>query len=114
MSFPQPDCEGQAFATLLESGGGDSPQGTLYLLTLLSPIIDAQLEQLTVDSWSTPRGILSAHLPDQISDLARNDGLSGLAAPYLPAPEQSKTGKMPGNECFWLRHCKQTLTKTLS
>ena len=25
MPFPQPDCEGQAFCPLLESGGGDSP-----------------------------------------------------------------------------------------
>jgi hypothetical protein len=35
-------------------------------------------------------GILAAHLADQISDLARKEWSSGLAAPHLPDPEQSK------------------------
>src|SRR5260370_19464331 len=39
--------------------------------------IDAQLEQLTVDSWSTPRGIPPAHLPDQISDSREMTGRPG-------------------------------------
>jgi hypothetical protein len=30
--------------------------------------VDAELEQLTVDPWCTPTGILSAHLAEQISD----------------------------------------------
>src|SRR5271165_3734731 len=35
--------------------------------------VDSELEQLTVDPWCTPTGILSAHLADQISDLTGND-----------------------------------------
>jgi hypothetical protein len=34
-----------------------------------------------VDAGCTPTGILPAHLADQISDLAQNDGSSGLIAP---------------------------------
>jgi hypothetical protein len=36
---------------------------------LVSPDVDAELEQLTVDPWCTPTGMLSAHLEDQILDL---------------------------------------------
>jgi hypothetical protein len=45
--------------------------------------VDAELEQLTVDPWCTPTGILSAHLADQISDLTGNDRSSRMAVPYL-------------------------------
>ena len=51
--------------------------------------VDAEFEQLTVDAGCTPTGILSAHLADQISDLAGNDRLSGLAVPHLPGPERA-------------------------
>src|SRR3981189_2588531 len=51
---------------------------------------DAEFEQFAVDAGGTPTGILPAHLADQISDLARNDRSSGLAAPHLPGPEQTK------------------------
>jgi hypothetical protein len=64
--------------------------------------VDAEFEQFAVDTWSTPTGIFSAHLADQFSDFARNDGSSGLAAPHLPGPEQPKAGTMPGNDRFWL------------
>jgi hypothetical protein len=47
--------------------------------------------------WCTLTGILSAHLAEQISDLARNDRPSGLAAPHLPGPEQPKAGTMQGS-----------------
>ena len=47
-------------------------------------------------------GILPAHLADQISDLARKEWSSGLAAPHLPGPEQSKCGTMPSYDSFWL------------
>ena len=60
--------------------------------------VDAELEQLTVDAGCTPTGILPAHPADQISDLARNDGSSRLAAPYLPGPEQAKALAMPGHD----------------
>ena len=64
--------------------------------------VDAELEQFTVDPWCTPTGILSAHLPDQFSDLTGNDRSTRLAMPHLPGPEQAKAGTMPGNDCFWL------------
>ena len=66
------------------------------------PEVDAELEQFAVDAGCTPTGILPAHPADQISDLAGNDGSSGLAAPHLPGPEQTKAGTMPGNDRFWL------------
>jgi hypothetical protein len=66
------------------------------------PDVDAEFEQFAVDAGCTPTGILTAHLADQISDLARNDGSSGLAASHLSGPEQSKTGTMPGYDRFWL------------
>src|SRR5271167_2413316 len=46
--------------------------------------VDAEFEQFTVDAGCTPQGILSAHLADQISDLARNERPSGMPAPNLP------------------------------
>jgi hypothetical protein len=72
------------------------------LLTLLSPDVDAEFEQFPVDAGCTPTGIVPAHLADQISDLAENDGSSGLAAPHLPGPEQTQAGTMPGYDRFWL------------
>jgi hypothetical protein len=57
--------------------------------------VDAELEQLTVDPWCTPTGILSAHLADQISGLTGNDRSSRLAVPYLPGPENTKALAMP-------------------
>jgi hypothetical protein len=64
--------------------------------------VDAELEQLTVDPWCTPKWILSAHFDDQISHLTGNDRSSRLAMPHLPGPEQAKAGTMPGNDCFRL------------
>jgi hypothetical protein len=48
--------------------------------------VDAQLEHITVDSWCTPRRILSSYLADQLSDLTGNDRSSRLAGPHLPGP----------------------------
>jgi hypothetical protein len=58
----------------------------------------AEFEEFAVDVRCTPRGVLPAHLADQRSDFGRNDGSSGLAAAYLPGPEQTKPGTMPGND----------------
>src|ERR1700674_1663433 len=74
----------------------------MYLITLLSPMSMPSLSSSPVDARSTPTGILPAHLADQISDLERNDGSSGLAVPHLPGPEQTKAGTMPGYDRFWL------------
>ena len=62
--------------------------------------VDAELEQLTVDSWCTPRRILSAHLADQISHLTGNDRSSRLAVPYLPGPEKTKALAMSSHDRF--------------
>jgi hypothetical protein len=63
---------------------------------------DAEFEQFAVDARCTPAGILPTHLADQLSDLARNERSSGLAAPCLPGPEQTKAGTMPGYDRLWL------------
>jgi hypothetical protein len=59
--------------------------------------VDAELEQLTVDPWCTPTGILSAHLADQLSDLTGNDRSSRLAVPHLPGPEKTALPVLVGN-----------------
>jgi hypothetical protein len=74
--------------------------------------VDAELEQFTVQAWCTASGILPAHLADQISDLARNERSSGLAAPHLPGPEQSKCGTMPSYDRFWLDYGKRRVPAT--
>jgi hypothetical protein len=66
------------------------------------PDVDAEFEQFAVDARCTPTGILPTHLADQLSDLARNERSSGLAAPHLPGPEQTKAGTMPGYDRFRL------------
>ena len=38
--------------------------------------VDTEFQQFAVDAGCTPTGILPAHLADQISDFARNDGSS--------------------------------------
>jgi len=64
------------------------------------PDVDTEFEQLAVNAWSAPPGILPAHLPDQISGLAGDDGASGLSVPSLPGPEHAKAFAMPGNDSF--------------
>jgi hypothetical protein len=66
------------------------------------PDVDAEFEQFPVDAGCTPTGILPAHVANQISDFARNERSSGLAAPHLPGPEQPKAIAMPSNDRFWL------------
>ena len=68
--------------------------------------VDPEFEQFSMDPGCTPKGILPAHLADEISDLARNDGSSGWAAPHLPGPEQTKAGAMPSHDRLWLDDSK--------
>jgi len=63
--------------------------------------VDAEFEEFAMDAGCTPSGVLPAHRADEISDLARNDRPSRLAAPHLPSPEQSKAGTMPSQDRFW-------------
>src|SRR6516162_8634540 len=58
--------------------------------------VDAEFQQFTVDAGCTPPGILPAHRADRVSDLARNERPSRLAAADLPGPERAKAGAMPG------------------
>jgi len=53
-----------------------------------------------MDAWCTRSGILLAHFADQISDLARNEMTSGLAAPRFPGPEEAKPGAMLSYDGF--------------
>ena len=55
-----------------------------------------------MEAWCTRSGILLAHFADQISDLARNEMTSGLAAPRFPGPEEAKPGAMPSYDGFRL------------
>jgi hypothetical protein len=71
----------------------------IFADTALSEL-DAEFEKFAVDAGCTPSGVLPAHLADQLSDLARNDRSSRLAAPHLPGPEQAKAGTMPGKDRF--------------
>jgi hypothetical protein len=63
--------------------------------------VDAEFEQFAMDARCSPKGIFAAHLANEISDLARNDGSSGLATSHLPGPEQAKAGSMPSHDRFW-------------
>ena len=64
--------------------------------------VEAKFEQFTMDAVCTPKGILAAHLADEIPDFTRNDGPTVLAAPHLPSPEQAKGGAMPSHDGFRL------------
>src|SRR6516164_798151 len=66
--------------------------------------VDAEFEQFTVDAGCTPPGILPAHLADQVSNLARNERPSRLAAADLPGPEPAKAGAMPGYDRLGLNY----------
>ena len=62
--------------------------------------VDAEFEQLAVNAGRTPTGIVSAHLTNEFSGLAGNDGSSGLSVPNFPNPKQAKAFAMPGHDCF--------------
>jgi hypothetical protein len=74
----------------------------MYFADAALPDVDAEFEQFPVDAGCTPSGVLPAHLANQISDFARNERSSGLAAPHLLGPEQPKASAMPSNDRFWL------------
>ena len=60
--------------------------------------VDAELEQLTVDPWCTPKWILPAHPADQISDLTGNDRYViavGRAAPSTSRKHESPCDARP-------------------
>jgi hypothetical protein len=58
--------------------------------------LDAELEQLAVDSRRTPQPIGLAHFPDQAADLS-GDRRAASSGPGLPAPEGSERTPMPAD-----------------
>ena len=59
---------------------------------------DAELEQLAVNSWSTPQRISAIHFPYQIDDGWGNRFSTGFARPAFPSPEESKSRSMPSDD----------------
>jgi hypothetical protein len=59
--------------------------------------VDAELEQLTVDPWCTPGGILSAHLADQISTSREMIGRPGWPCRTFQV-QKTKALAMPGHD----------------
>ena len=64
--------------------------------------VEAKFEQFAMDAGCTPKGILPAHLADQVSDFAQNNWSSALAVAHLPSPEQAKVSAMPSYDGFRL------------
>src|ERR1700737_2569314 len=60
------------------------------------PDFDTELEQLSMDPWSSPERIGDAHLADQLSYFERHRGPATMAS-RLPAPNQPKTRASPTN-----------------
>jgi hypothetical protein len=60
------------------------------------PNFDTELEQLSMNPWSSPERIADAHLADQLSYFERRRGPATTAS-RLPAPIQPKTRAMPTN-----------------
>src|ERR1700681_40922 len=65
------------------------------------PDFDTELEQLSMDPWSSPERIGDAHLADQLSYFERHCGPATMAS-RLPAPIQPKTRAMPTDDCIRL------------
>lgn len=64
--------------------------------------VDTQFKQFAMDTRSAPGGIFPAHLADQISNFASDDGTPGLSVPNFPSPEEAKAFAMPSNYSFGL------------
>jgi len=59
--------------------------------------LDAELEQLAVDSRRTPQPVGPAHFPDQVADLS-GDHRAASSGPGLPTPEGSEPAPMPADQ----------------
>src|SRR5215813_6257243 len=57
----------------------------------------AELQQLTVNAWRTPKQIFNAHPPDQRPQI-RIDLRATSKRSRLPAPVAAKIGTMPAHE----------------
>src|SRR6476620_8452358 len=63
--------------------------------------VDAELEELSMNSGSAPERIGQAHLPDQSPNFWRDAGPAGTPTGF-PAPEGAKACPMPPDNCFRL------------
>ena len=60
--------------------------------------VDAELEQLAVNTRCSPKRILAAQSADQFSDVFRNRRPPRLAAADLPGPEQTEALAVPSDD----------------
>ena len=51
-----------------------------------------------MNAWRAPARVVAAHHPNQIPDLLRHSGPTGLAAPDLPRPEQAEALAVPSDD----------------
>jgi hypothetical protein len=58
---------------------------------------DSNLQQFSVNAWSTPTWVGEAHLPNQIPDF-RGYRRTAFPMPTLPSPIESKAFAMPGDD----------------
>ena len=61
----------------------------------------SQFQELAMNPWRSPQGILARHRPNQGADIGR-DGRSAEAPATLPGPEQPEALAMPGDDGLWL------------
>src|SRR4051812_21416637 len=64
--------------------------------------LDAQFQQLAVNARCTPARVVTAHHPNEISDLLRHVGPTRLAEVYLPRPEPAEAFAVPGDALLGL------------
>jgi hypothetical protein len=66
--------------------------------------LDAQLEQLTVNSRSTPPHIHLCHLDDQPTNFDGNSRSTRTTLSTFPSPEEPEAFAMPGQDGGWFHH----------
>jgi hypothetical protein len=70
--------------------------------TWLLADVDAELEQLAVDSGRAPPHVGLGHLADERLDLGGDVASRRAARAGLPAPEKTETGAVPADHGIWL------------
>src|SRR6516164_9919797 len=66
--------------------------------------VKAQLHKLSVDSGSSPQGILARHPRDQLTNLGTNPRPAQLPPPRKPTPIEPKPRTMPPDDGLRLHH----------
>jgi hypothetical protein len=68
--------------------------------------LNAQFQQLTVNAWCTPAGVVAAHHPDQIPNLSRHAGSTPVARGSLCRRVALYGGHLlQASTSFNRRHC---------